>query len=90
MSKMKKVISYIIISLGIILLISLYPCAILLKDSWALDIMIFVIGYAGLLIFFGGYLLFMALSKINLRKKDQLRHGATDLAYFHLNFIVRK
>ena len=76
---MKKVISYIIISLGIILLISLYPCAILLKDSWALDIMIFIIGYAGLLIFFGGYLLFMALSKINLNKKDPKVYEAIKL-----------
>ena len=76
---MKKIISYIIIGLGIALLISLYPCAILLKDSWALDIMIFIIGYAGLLIFFGGYLLFMALSKTNLNKKDPKVYEAIKL-----------
>lgn len=58
-----KIISYIMMALGFLGWISLYPLTVFLKDSEHLDPILFVTGYIFIIIFVGGYLIYVKLRK---------------------------
>lgn len=58
-----KIISYIMMALGFLGWISLYPITVFLKDSEHLDPILFVTGYIFIIIFVGGYLIYVKLRK---------------------------
>ena len=58
-----KIISYLMMALGFLGWISLYPLTVLLKDSEHLDPILFVTGYIFIIIFVGGYLIYVKLRK---------------------------
>ena len=65
MNNTKKIISYVMMGLGLALFFSLYLIAVLLKDKEYIEWLVMVMGYCSLAIFLGGYIMFLK----NLRKK---------------------
>lgn len=58
-----KIVSYIMMALGFLGWISLYFIAIILKDKACLDNTLFITGYIFIIIFVGGYLIYVKLRK---------------------------
>ena len=52
-----KIISYIMMALGFLGWIALYPLTVFLKDGENLDSILFITGYIFIIIFVGGYLI---------------------------------
>lgn len=58
-----KIISYLMMALGFLGWISLYVLTIIFKDNPNLDNILFITGYIFIIIFVGGFLIYVKLRK---------------------------
>lgn len=67
-----KLISKLLMGLGILGYILLYVLTIYFKDSVHVNIIVFVVGYLSVLIFIGGYLLYAKSKKAKETRPEDL------------------
>lgn len=67
-----KLISKLLMGLGILGYILLYVLTIHFKDSVNVNIIVFVVGYLSVLIFIGGYLLYAKSKKTKETRSEDL------------------
>jgi Kef-type K+ transport system membrane component KefB len=67
-----KIISKILMGLGILGYILLYVLTIIFKDSNYVNLIVFIVGYISVLIFIGGYLVYVKSKKIEKKRSENL------------------
>lgn len=67
-----KIISKLLMALGIIGYILLYALTIYFKDSSNVNVIVFIVGYLSVLLFIGGYLLYVKSKKIKETRSEDL------------------
>ena len=68
---MKKIISILLMILGVVLFIILYLETIYLSKETYFSVLLFITGYVAVIVFAGGFILYMSFINNRIARKDK-------------------